>query len=150
MVVGGDCEELSELWRERDPFEDLTRLVVATLREEIAADRGLDLRELLALYVAHELRGHVRSFGERYAVVDPLPDLRPRDLRGRGVLHEVVDRGGAGSAKPRRDVLDSDAHVRSQPCVSDRPARDPHVEQLLRGDVDLRTLSVELVRLLTE
>src|SRR5205807_4671768 len=54
------------------------------------------------------------------------------------------------SAKPRRDVLDADTHVRAQAGVRDRPAWDPHVEQLRRGDIDLRALAVELVRLLPE
>src|SRR2546429_8827919 len=76
----------------------------------------------------------------------PLPYLRARDLRGGCVLHEVVDSGGSSSAKPRRDVLDSDAHVRAQARVGDRAAGDAHVEELRRGHLDLRPLAVELVR----
>src|SRR5438105_11849844 len=82
--------------------------------------------------------------------MDPLPYLGARDLRGRGVLHQVVDRGGAGPAKPRRDVLDTDAHVRAQAGIRDGAAGDPDVEELLRGDAHLGTLAVELVRLLPE
>src|SRR5438105_14190129 len=82
--------------------------------------------------------------------MDPLPYLGARDLRGRGVLHQVVDRGGAGSAKPRRDVLDTDAHVRAQPGIRDGAAGDPDVEELLRGDAHLGPLAVELILVVTD
>src|SRR5439155_15814476 len=51
---------------------------------------------------------------------------------------------------PRRDVLDADAHVRAQAGFRDRAAGDPHVEELLRRDVHLWPLAVELVLLLSE
>src|SRR2546423_1220233 len=77
VFVGGNRQELLEVVPKRDPVEDLARLVVAALREDVGADGRLDLFELLALDVTHELGGHAGSFGERYAVVDPLPHLRP-------------------------------------------------------------------------
>ena len=97
------------------------------------------------LHLAHEVSGDARSFLQGHAVIDPLPHLRPRDLCGCRVLHEVVDRRCACPTKPRGDVLDADAHVRPQARLGDRPARDSHVEQLFRRGVDLGALAVELV-----
>ena len=39
----------------------------------------------------------------------PAPDLRARDLGGRGVLHQVVDRRRADAAEPGLEVVDADA-----------------------------------------
>ena len=47
-------------------------------------------------------------------LLDPLPDLRARDLRGGGVFHQVVDRGGADAAQPGVEVADADGDVRAQ------------------------------------
>ena len=61
---------------------------------------------------------------EARAVVNPLPDLRARDFRGRGVFHEMVERDAADAAQPRFDVLHADAHVLSQSFFGARARRD--------------------------
>src|SRR5207237_1764578 len=47
-------------------------------------------------------------------VLDPLPDLRARNLRGRGVLHQIVDRHRAAPAQPGLDVLHADTDVEAE------------------------------------
>src|SRR3954447_7113407 len=83
-IVGREGQELDELVARGDLLEDLPCLVVA-----LAELRDLLVRHLLDL-VARDL-----------AVVEPLPDLRTRDLRGRRILHQVEDRDGARPAQPR-------------------------------------------------
>ena len=58
---------------------------------------------------AYPLQGHrsPRSVADR--VADPLPELRPRDLRRRGVLHHVVDGDRTVAPEPRLEVLQRDA-----------------------------------------
>ena len=74
-------------------------------------------------------RGLVR--GEP-AVLDPLPDLRARDLGRRGVFHQVVDRCGAGAGEPRVDVANTDRDVGASPASVTCPAGNGKVEQILR------------------
>ena len=68
-------------------------------------------------------RRHLAAVVQADAVADPLPDLRPRDLGGGGVLHQVVDGGGAGPREPRRDVADADVHVGADAGLGDGAAR---------------------------
>src|SRR5207253_738906 len=95
-------------------LEDRTGLLRAAGGPRLLADVGADLRQLLVEQGAHEVTAHDPAVLEPDAMADPLPDLRARDLRGRGVLHEVVDAGGATSSEPERDVLEADAEVVAQ------------------------------------
>ena len=81
--------------------------------------------------------------------MDPLPDLRARDLGGRGILHQVVDRNGAEPAQPRLDIADRHRHVRVDAGGRDRQS-DVHVDELGCLDVHLGALAVDLVRALAE
>src|SRR3954447_21076782 len=74
-IVGREGQELDELVAGGDLLEDLPRLVVA-------------LAELRDLFVRHPLDLVARD----PAVMEPLPDLRTRDLGGCRVLHHVEDR----------------------------------------------------------
>ena len=80
----------------------------------------------------------------------PLPDLRARDLRGRGVLHQVVDRRRADAVQPRVEVADADRHVRAQPLLGDLARRvgDREQRRLVRDDVLAQP--VDLVRPVAE
>jgi hypothetical protein len=84
------------------------------------------------------------------AVVDPLPDLRARDLGGRGVLHEVVDRRGTDALEPRRDVADPDRDVRAHAGLGDLAGRRDDVQQVIRSRRHVLTQPLELVRPLAE
>src|SRR5690606_14269304 len=86
-------KELDEVVVKGDLLEQLGRLGV-----EVGVVAGLlgDLGELLLDDPLDELAGHpLAGVGEVYVVVDPLPDLRPADLGGGRVLHQVVDGGRA-------------------------------------------------------
>src|SRR5438093_1175869 len=84
VLVRRKGEELDEVARQRDLFEDLARLVPPSAAVRLRADEVPDLRELLALDGAHEIacdRGPAAA--HRRAVADPLPDLRAADLARR-------------------------------------------------------------------
>ena len=95
-----------------------------------SADLLADLLELLLLVAAHKLGRDRRAGVERHPVPHPLPHLRARDLGGRGVLHQVVDRDRAGPAQPGREVLDPDRHVVAQTLLGDPAGRRRDVEQV--------------------
>src|SRR3954447_3340188 len=107
VLVGGERQEVGELVAEGHALEDLARLVRAALLPGLLADLVADLAHLLLEDLPHLLLGEL-------AVPDPLPDLRAGDLRGGGVLHQVVDAGRAAAAEPERDVLKADGHVVAQ------------------------------------
>ena len=94
---------------------------------------------------ARRARGSPAGRRRARAVVQPLPHLGAGDLRGRGVLHQVVDADRAGAAQPGLEVLDADADVRPQAGLGDLTRRPRDVEQLLGGDVDVLAGSVALV-----
>ena len=55
--------------------------------------------------------------------LQPLPDLRARDLGGRGILHQVVDRRRSRAAQPRLDVADRDRDVVAHAGLGDLARR---------------------------
>src|SRR5665213_454140 len=126
--VRGQGQELDELIAARDGVEQLARLLVA----------GAELGDLLVGHRADVL-------AREAALVDPLPDLCARDLRRRGVLHQVEDRDGAGAAQPGLDVLDRDGDVVAQALLGDLARGRGDVEQ--RGGVgdDVLAQNPELV-----
>ena len=97
---------------------------------------------------ACDLLAHALLF--ETARLHPGPDLGARDLGGRGVLHQVVDRGGADALQPRVDVAHADADVHAQTLVGDRRAGNLEVDQLLFGDLHVVPLALDLVRALAE
>src|SRR5207237_5083835 len=72
------------------------------------------------------------------------------DLRGRGVLHQVVDGGRADSVEPRGDVLDADGDVQADPVLRDLARCGGDVEQIGGGNGNLLSLPVDLIRSLAE
>ena len=64
----------------------------------------------------------------------PLPDLRAGDLGGRGVLHQVVDRRGAGPVQPRVEVPDADRTFVRRPSSVTSPPGTSKVEQVAGAD----------------
>src|SRR5437867_11165584 len=90
--VGGQGEKLDELLPQRHLLEDLLGLV-----------GRVDARDLLAHLLGREAAG-----------MNPAPDLRPRDLGRRDVLHQVVDRGRADTGEPSGDGEDANVDLRAQ------------------------------------
>src|SRR3954453_2898777 len=84
LFVRRQREEVRELVAERDLLEDPPRLLGAALLPHLVADLRADLLHLLVEDLAHVVALEL-------AVLDPLPDLRARDLGRGGVLHQVVD-----------------------------------------------------------
>ncbi len=135
LRVRREREELDEDVAQRDLPEDVPRLAIDGLVRKLRhhlADDPLDVGALDA------------------AVPNPLPDLRAGDLGGGGVLHEVVDRGGADPLEPRCDVADPDGDVRADARLGDLAGRCLDVQQVRRPRRDVVAEPVELVRPLAE
>src|SRR5262249_4569069 len=62
---------------------------------------------------------------------DPLPDLSAADLRGRRVLHQIVERHAADAAEPNLDTADPHIVVLPQPGLADRARPDD--EEIVRA-----------------
>jgi len=71
----------------------------------------LTATEIKAAQAAVERVVHVAAVRQRDTQVAPLPELRARDLRGRRVLHEVVERHAALAAQPGLQVAQPDLEV---------------------------------------
>src|SRR6185437_15643256 len=97
---------------ERDLLEELPSLVRAAALEDLVAEFDPEPGELVVDHAPDLVPREV-------AVPDPLPHLRARDLRGRRILHQVVDRHGAAAAQPGRQILDPDADVIAEPLLRD-------------------------------
>src|SRR5215207_8703208 len=123
VLVGREGQEVGELVAQRYPLEDLLGLLGAALGPGLVADLVVDLLHLLLEHLRDVLAGEP-------AVPDPLPDLRARDLRGGGVLHQVVDAGGAAAAEPEGDVLEADGDVVAQALLGDVAGGGLRVEQV--------------------
>src|SRR5436305_14468349 len=145
VLVGGDCQELDELGRLCHPLEDLPRLLGAPGVPRLVSDALVDRRGLLVEHFTHELARDGRPAVEPCAVADPLPDLRAADLRGGGVLHQRVDRGGSASGQPERDVLEADADVRAKSGLGDVSRSRGQVKQIARGDADVVAAAFQLI-----
>ena len=78
------------------------------------ADRVAHLLHLVVERRAEKVRRHHAAVVELGRQIQPLPDLRARNFRRRGVLHEIVERDGAAAAQPGLDILHADADVLAQ------------------------------------
>ena len=77
-------------------------------------------------------------------VVQPLPQLRARDLRSRRVLHQVVDRHAAVAVQPRGEVAHADLDVVLETLARDRAER--HAQQVIARRRHVRAQVFVLVR----
>src|ERR1700734_2988828 len=76
-------------------------------------------------------------------MVDPLPELRARDLGGGGVFHEIEEWDAADAAQPGFDVAEADGDVLLEAGFGDGAGRDG--EEVSRGGVVVGELLVDLV-----
>ena len=72
---------------------------------------------------------HKRACGDRFFAIpqprtkaDPLPNLRPRNLRGCGIFHQVVNGNAAVAAQPRFDVLQCNVNISNKSLLR-QPAK---------------------------
>ena len=84
-------------------------------------------------------------------LVDPLPDLRARDLGGRGILHEVVDRRPRRARAATTRCSGSPTETLScTPASVTSPPADGMSSSCGGRDLDVVALPVELVRPVAE
>src|SRR4051812_21700376 len=107
VVIGAECEELLELLAQDQCIEDLS-----SFRK--SACRGAKLLQLLGADRLILLSTNSASCRQGSSIGNPLPELSPRDFRGRGVLHQVEDRDRAIALEPGIDILQRDADIVAQ------------------------------------
>src|SRR5207248_6513479 len=132
-------QELDELLAQGDLIEQVAGDFEAVAR------RGADLGQLLLLELAHQLASDVSAVIQGCTVVDPLPDLRARDLGGGGVFHQIENGCSTRASQPGLDVLDANADVAPDAGFGDLAAWHAQVEQLTAFDRDFGTLPIELI-----
>src|SRR5205085_12356592 len=113
-------------------------------REPRRSNLLVDPVELLGQQPIEALYGHGSAIARACAVPQPLPKLRAADLRGGGVLHEVVKRHTPAAAQPCLYVLHADANAASQSAFGDLTVR--HAQQVARGYVDFAAQHLQLIR----
>src|SRR2546428_13362564 len=82
---------------------------------------------------------------EASPVMDPLPNLRPGDLGGGGILHEGRKRHRPGSPKPGLQVLERDPHIASQARLGCLAPGNPDIQEVPRCHVPNVPPPAELV-----
>src|SRR5688572_1461322 len=95
LEKGVVCRQGQELFERRlrdEAREQRTRFTEAPARVAIGADRRSYELDLFVEDTSEELRRNRAAILEPRAVMNPLPELRPRDLRGGRVLHQVIER----------------------------------------------------------
>ncbi len=123
-VVRDDREEFAQVVVERERREDLARVVEVAGLERVLADVAPDGGHLVLDHGGHEARADLAAVIEPSAVTKPLPELRPGDLRGRDVFHQVVQRDRARTAEPRGEIANADADVEAESILGARSRRD--------------------------
>ena len=110
----------------RDQFvEQQESLAVMTAFKTFLASFLTKAFQLLFRQLVNQGARHLASVPQDTArMVHPLPNLAARNLRRRGVLHEIVDGNAAQPTEPGFDVLEADADVAAQPRFGDLTARD--------------------------
>src|SRR5690606_17944814 len=78
--------------------------------------------------------------------LDPLPELRAADLRGRGVLHQTEYRNRSPATEPRLQVPQRDGDVHPQPRLGNVARRGCDVEQVSGAHRDVLAGALDLVR----
>src|SRR5215467_7512895 len=84
-LICRQCQELCELLLLDETVQYLRRI------RQPARSCGLELRDLFRLYRLVEIFRCRATVGKMRAVVDPLPELRASDLRGRDIFHQIED-----------------------------------------------------------
>src|SRR5512139_3776955 len=80
-LVGRQGEEVGVLVCHRRLHEGRSRVLPTALGEGFLPDPLPDAAHLVVDDLLHQLPGHLVAVGELHLVVQPLPDLAPRDLR---------------------------------------------------------------------
>src|SRR5579875_1245658 len=137
-------QELLEVVRRRELSEQRHGLAEAAAVVGLGADLAAHALHLLGDEPVEQRRRRLLSVRERDPVMHPLPHLRAADLRGRSILHEIVEWHGALAAQPRFDVLDADADIEAQARLGPRAL--VHLEQVLLADLHVLAQAMELVR----
>src|SRR5882724_2069097 len=122
IVVRRQSEELDKVFGERQLLEHLCTLRIFPGRVTLVAKQLPHLFEFLRHQFAEKFPSDLAAIvQDSQGAADPVPDLRPRNFRGRGVFHQVEYRHTAGAGKPGAQVLDADIDVGAQAGLGDWP-----------------------------
>jgi hypothetical protein len=112
---------------------------LVALRRLLTQRLGLLMEQLQCVVL-----GNLLALSSRCVVPCPLPQLTPRDLGSRGVLHEVVDGHTSDTTDPCLHIAQTNIEVLADTVLGDL-ARHVHVEQVVRSDVDILAAHMHLV-----
>ena len=104
MIVSSQSEELGQFPAGHELFENAGCLPVAALVEPLDSEQKPDVFQLGCDEFPDEALRNRRPVFESGAEPDALPHLATADLRGSGVLHQIVDRNPARCTQPGRDI----------------------------------------------
>src|SRR5260221_4983218 len=146
LFVRGQGEEFDELLSEREFLEHVRAFLVFACRVTFVAQNLPDFGQFLRHERAEQFLADLAAVVEdAVGTADPVPDLRPRDFRRRGILHEIEDRHATGAGEPGTQVLDADIDVDAQALFGDRAFR-LEIDQVFCRDVDVVALFGDLIR----
>ena len=83
-------------------------------------------------------------------MADPLPDLGSTDFGGGRIFHEIVDGRCAATGQPGGEVAKADVHVGLEAGPGDLAAGFIDGEQVVAGDPDVGSLTINLVEALAQ
>src|SRR5579859_2914062 len=100
--------------------------------------------QFLPQRLVEKFQGHLAPIHHDAAwMMYPLPQLRPRDLGSRRILHEMVKRHTTQPSQPRFQVLNTDANIGSQSLFGN--GSFGRLQQLGSADLDIIPSPVNLV-----
>src|SRR6185295_4726911 len=116
FTVRDHGEKSCETGLSSQSFQEPCCRVVMTDGRTALLRRLLERAQLPVDALAHEFQGHTPPVLQHACrVMNPLPELCPRNLRRRRVFHEVVDRHAAEAPEPGGQILQPHAHIVEEP-----------------------------------
>src|ERR1700730_10929969 len=120
VLVGGQGQELNE----RIFGHNFIKYPGGRLKRPLCillfTKGSFELCQFIMHKCAEQLNRHFASIVQyTLRMVNPLPDLRTRNLDGSSILHQVKDGDAAGATQPGLKVLQTNADIIAQTGLSD-------------------------------
>src|SRR5947207_3216431 len=115
QFIGLESEEFRQLFSGNQFIKEPGRLREPPMLEALLTPFRSAAAQFFLDQKAHERqRDFTAIIKDSARVMDPLPDLRARDLRGGSVLHQIVKGHAAQAAEPGLEILNANADIGSE------------------------------------
>ena len=105
-----------------------------------------DAVEFLFHQLPNQRQVHFASVRKQAApMMNPLPHLRARNFRGRGIFHQIIKRHATKPAKPRFQILNSDANVAAMLALVTTVLEKPSCHTELIGNANVTLSELEFL-----